>query len=174
MRSLSRNVNDTMVALIEDQIHQFLIEQEEERCRALESEYNRSDETKGKIVKRKTIPKPWARRGENTLCQDTDLLIMVDEYDYDLSSNEFQRYCSTRGVLHIAGDIGSKRWEFFSDYRKLKSEYLADSYFRFAEEMDGKRYKYTIEELETSWRIILLGRAKLQDCWELFLRINET
>ena len=50
-----------MVALIEDQIHQFLIEQEEERCSALEAEYNKNDETRGKKVKRKMIRKSWAR-----------------------------------------------------------------------------------------------------------------
>lgn len=159
-----------MVALIEDQIHQFLIEQEEERCRALEAEYNENDETKGKKVKRKTIRKPWARPGESALCQEIDLLIMVDEYDYDLSDKTFQGYCSARGILHVTGEPGSRKWKYMADYTQTKHDYLADPCFQFAQEFDGKRYRYTDGEMETGWKIILLGRAKLQDCWELFSR----
>ena len=159
-----------MVAIIEDQIHQFLIEQEEERCRALEAEFNKNEETKDKKVQRKTISKPWVRPGEFGLCQGVDLLIMVDEYDYDLSDKMFQSYCSARGILHVAGEPGSRRWLYLADYRKTKSDYLTDPYFQFAEEVNGKRYRYTNEEMETGWKIMLLGRANLQDCWELYSR----
>lgn len=159
-----------MVASIEDQIHQFLIDQEEKRCRAIEAENNKNEETKGKKVKRKMIPKPWGRPGDVALCQEIDLLIMVSEYDYDLADETFQAYCSARGILHVAGKTGSRRWQYLADYRKTKSAYLADPYFQFAEEVDGKRYRYTDEEMGTGWNIMLLGRAKLQDCWELYAR----
>lgn len=159
-----------MVALIEDQIHQFLIEQEEARCSALEAEYNKNNETRGKKVKRKTIRKPWARPGESALCQEIDLLIMVDEYEYELSNKMFQDYCSARGVLHVTGMSGSRKWEYMADYTKTKRDYRADPSFQFAQEFDGKRYRYTNEEMETGWKIVLLGRAKLQDCWELYSR----
>jgi hypothetical protein len=157
-----------MVSPIEEQIHQFLIEQEEQRCRALEIEYNKNKETKGKIVKRKKISKPWRRPGEKALCQDDELLIMVDEYDYDLSNGKFREYCLARGVLHVAGEEGTRRWEYFVDYSKPKSDYLKDAYFQLAEEMNGKRYRYTSQQMETGWKIIILGRARLQDCWELY------
>jgi len=157
-----------MVAPIEEQMYQYLIKQEEERCRELESEYDRNEETRGKKVKRKSIAKPWTRPGENTLCQDADLLILVGEYDYDLSDGDFQKYCEARGILHVAGELGSRRWEFFSDHRKLRSEYLKDPYSQFAQEFNGKQYQYTDREMEIGWEIILLGRATLQDCWELY------
>lgn len=159
-----------MAALIEDQVHQFLIDQEEERCRALEAENNKTEETKDKKAKRKAISKPWARPGESALCQDTDLLLMVREYDYDLSEKTFQTYCSARGILHVAGELGSKRWKYVADFRKTKSAYLAEPYFQFSEEVNGKQHRYTNEEMETGWKIMLLGRAKVQDCWELFSR----
>ena len=159
-----------MVALIEDQIHQFLIEQEEDRCRALEAENNKNNETKGKKVKRKTIRKPWARPGESALCQENELLIMVDEYDYDLSDKTFQDYCSARGIALVTGKPGSRRWEYMADYTKTKHDYLTDPSFQFALEFNGKRYRYTNKEMETCWKIVLLGRAKLQDCWELYFR----
>jgi len=59
---------------------------------------------------------------------------------------------------------------YLADYRKTKSAYLADPYFHLSEEVDGKRYRYTDEELETGWKIMLLGRAKLQNFWELSSR----
>ncbi len=157
-----------MAAPIEEQMHQFLIEQEEERCRALEADYDKHKETQGKRVTRKQIPKPWARPSRNALCQNADLLLTVDEYDYDLSDPGFQKYCSDRGVLHVAGEPGSKRWKFFVSHAKPKRQYLEDQYFQFSEEVDGKKHRYTRKEMEVGWKIIRLGRAKLQDCWELY------
>lgn len=98
-----------MVSLIEDQIHQFLIDQEEERCKGIEAAHDRNSETKGKKVQRKTISKPWTRAVASALCQEADLLPMVSQYDYDLSAAATQTYCSTRGILHVAGEPGSRR-----------------------------------------------------------------
>jgi hypothetical protein len=151
-------------------MHQFLIDEEEERCRALEAEYALSEETKGKAVKRKQIAKPWKRPGENALCQDSDLLIIVHEYDYDLSDSGFQGYCLARGVLHVAGKMGSKRWRYFANHNKKKDEFLSDPYFQYAEEVNGKSYKYAADEMEADWKTILIGRASFQDCWELYAK----
>lgn len=159
-----------MVALIEDQVHQFLIDREEERCRAIEAENNKHKETMGKKVKRKKILKPLVRSGDSGLCQEVTFLMMVSEYDYDLSDKIYQAYCSARGILHVAGEPGSRRWKYLADYRKTKSAYFANSYFQLSEEVDGKQHRYTNEEIETGWKIMLLGRAKLQDCWELYSR----
>jgi len=133
---------------------------EEERCRALESQ--------GKKVKRKKIDKPWTRPSPDNLCQEPELLVLVCEFDYDLLNNAFKEYCHDRGILHVVGETGSKREKYFLDHNKSKSEYLKDPYFRFAQELDGKKYQYTVEEMETGWKTIQLGRAKLQDCWELY------
>lgn len=164
--------SDIMVPSIENQIHQFRREKEEERCKRLEEEFNKTEATKGKRVKRKDIPKPWKRPGRNALCQGIDMLMMVDEYDFDLADSRFQQCCSERGVLHVAGEVASRRWEYFLDYTKSKSEYLEDPFHQYAEEVNGKRYRYATEELEAGWKIVLLGRAQLQDCWELFSRDN--
>jgi hypothetical protein len=173
-RKSKRGRKGMKAARIEDQIHQFLIDQEEERCRAIEAENSKNEETKNKKVKRKAIPKPWTRPSASALCQATDLLIMVRDYDYDLSDKKFQDYCATRGILHVAGEPGSRRWKYMADFRKTKSTYLSDSYFRFAVEIDGKRHRFTDDEMETDWKIISLGRAKLQDCWELYSRELQT
>jgi hypothetical protein len=162
-----------MVALIEDQIHQFLIAQEEERCKAIETANNENEETKEKKVKRKTISKPWVRPGDSALCQEVDLLIMVSQYDYDLFDEAFQAYCSARGILHVAGEPGSRRWKYLADFRKTKSAYLGDPYFQLSQEVDGKQHRFTDADMETGWKIMLLGRAKLQDCWELYSRKSQ-
>ena len=160
-----------MVALVEDQILQALLREEEERCRALEAEYNMKEETRGKKVKRKKVIKPWRRPYEKSLFQgDIELLTKVEDFDYDLPSEDFRQYCRGRGVLHVAGKPGSKRWDFFANHGSTKAEYLKDPYFQFAQEINGHRYQYTQEEMEIGWKIIQLGRAQLQDCWELFTR----
>jgi hypothetical protein len=161
-----------MVASIEDQVHQFLVREEEDRCRAIEVENDRNDGTRGKSIKRRVIVKPWSRPTPLALCQHPDLLVMVTEYDYDLSDDDFCAYCTARGVLHVAGQPGTTRWTFLSDYTKPKSAYLSDPYFQHGEEVDGKRHRYSDTEMETGWKIILLERAHLQDCWELYSRAS--
>jgi hypothetical protein len=95
---------------------------------------------------------------------------MVSQYDYDLSDAGFQAYCSARGILHVAGEPESRRWKYYTEYQTNKDAFLADPYFQFSQEVDGKRIRYTDGEMETSWKVMLLGRAQLQDCWELYCR----
>lgn len=157
-----------MVPSVEQQMHQFLIEQEEKRCKNLEAKYAADEKTHGKVVKRRRIQKPWTRPGNNALCQDSDLLILISAYDYVLSEKGFQDYCTARGVLHAAGEIGSKRWGFFLNHEKTREEYLSDPHFQFAVEVNGRSYQYTRDEMDADWKTILIGRAVLQDCWELY------
>ena len=146
-----------MVALIEDQMLSSLEAEEEKRCRDLE-------DSKGKKVKRRKIEIPWQRGTHPQLCQETDLLLMVSEYDYDLENLRYQDYCRGRGVLHVAGVPDSERWLVFRDPQIGEEEFLENPYFRFSQV--GK--EYTPEQMKTQWEIVRIGRAKLQDCWELY------
>jgi hypothetical protein len=98
---------------------------------------------------------------------------MVQQYDYILDSRAFQEYCSNRGVLHVAGEPESTRWRFMADYTRAKPAFLSDPYFQRSQEVDGKRYCYSEQEMEIHWTIVALGRARLQDCWELFAKANQ-
>jgi hypothetical protein len=89
-----------MVASIQDQVHEHLIQLEEERCRQLEAE-NR-DKGVTREVKRREIPKPSVRPGDDGLCLG-EFLEVITAYDYDLSDEDFQAYCQRRGTLHVAG-----------------------------------------------------------------------
>ena len=167
-------MGNLMAASIEDQIHKCLVEREEQRCIAIEAEYNRHGKLRGKKEKRRKIAKPWKRTGESALCQDVDLLEMVAEFDYNLSNMSFQEYCAARGVLHVAGEPDSTRWKYVADYEKTKDDYMSDSFFQFAIEVNGNRQRYSEQEMEFGWRLMLLARATIQDCWELHLKKDST
>lgn len=155
-----------MATPILEQIHKRLVEIESER-------YNK-EVSEGKPARRKPVLKP-ERLGPYSLFQDFRLLEHVSEYDFILSDELFQEYCRERGVLHAAGTPGSRRWHYFVDHSKTMSEYISDPYFQFADAGDGEPYKYTDKELRDGWKVIHLGRALLQDCWELYTqyRLND-
>lgn len=160
-----------MAALIEDQMHEYLKRKEKERCKTLEIEQEKQEKKtgkKGKKITERKVSKPWTRVPRETLCQEVDLLVMVSEYDYDLSNADFREYCRERGVFNVAGEEGSKRREYFLNHKKKKDEFLDDPYFQFAQESNGKKYRYTDDEMKTGWKTVEIGRAKLQDCWEIF------
>ena len=79
----------------------------------------------------------------------------------------FQRYCTARGVFHVAGERGSRRWLYMGDTRRGRDEFLADPEFLHAQEHRGERYRYTAE-MDAGWRVLQLGRAALEDAWELY------
>ena len=153
-------------------MHNRLKELEEERCRKIEQENLKDPKKAGKKVKRKKIDKPWEREYPVSLCPEYELMLLVTEYDYDLSNEHFQKYCVERGVLHTAGEIGSRRWEYKLDYTKSKEDFFNDAYFRYAKVIDGTAYKYTDKEMNIHWEIMCVSRVQLQDCWEIYCQIN--
>jgi hypothetical protein len=154
---------------VEDQIHRHYVEQERLRCEEARAEWDAEPVKRGKRPELRDVPKPFTRPGPQSLCQDTDFLALVVEFDYDITDPVFQSYCIARGRLHVAGVPESRRWEFFRDHSRTKGEFLSDPYFHFAKERDGKQHEYTPDEMEGQWHVVMLGRAALQDTWELFL-----
>lgn len=148
-----------MATPVEDQVHAVFFAKEEARCREVEA-------LTGKPVKPRDVPKPWRRTAPQALLQDPEFLQHVTELDYLLEVPSFQQFCLVRGVLHVAGEPGSRRREFFVDHAKTKDQFFADRYFQHAESGDG--YAYTRAEMEGQWRVITLGRAALQDAWEVY------
>jgi hypothetical protein len=147
---------------VQEQIHRSLVAEEEAHGSALEAQ-------KGKPVKRRHV-RAWKRPGPEHLTQDPELLVRITEFSYDLEKKGFQKYCEGRGVLHVAGQRGSRRWLYMSDTRKDRDQFLSDPSFQYAQEHHGQRYKYTDEEMATAWRIVQLGRAALEDAWDLYRR----
>lgn len=102
------------------------------------------------------------------LCQDIDQLLSIEEYTYDLGNAAFLEYCINRGVLYVAGRPGSRMWEYFRDTALGLDDWLSDETVRYAQEYEGSRHRYADEDMRAHWRSVLIGRGKLQDCWDLW------
>ena len=163
-----------MAELIEDQIHQALIREEEERCRAIEEKNKLDPKKKNKKVTRRKIQKPWSRGIHPRLCQETELLLKVSDYDYDLGVPGFQDYCRTRGVLHIAGEVGSRRWTFCVNHGRCFDDFLPDAGNSTFESTDSDNEKAPSPEADTDWKIVKIARGKLQDCWEMYVGLKSS
>lgn len=151
------------VPTIAAQAHRILVAQEEARCVALEAKPGKRKTP----VKRHPVPVPVVRLGLTELCHRIEFLWMVTEYDYDLADPAFRQYCVDRGTACGAA-LGSRRWDFFERHDLSKHDYLVDPYFQNANEHEGKRHRYTKDEMESGWKVIQLGRAVLQDAWEIY------
>lgn len=102
----------------------------------------------------------WRRPGEQTICQNFDVLTRVTEYDFDLGDPDFAAYCERRGVGWKAGT--GKRLAFTANHSATKEDFFRE----FARSETG--YIYSAEEMETHWRIMLAAKGAMQDCWEIW------
>lgn len=154
------------VPRIEKQVHDHFLSEEEERCLKAEAKLRAEGKTgEAAQVKRRPVPKPWTRRGAG-LCPP-EFLEFVTTFDYELEAPGFEDYCRSRGVAHVIGD--GQRRALMADHQRPRAAFMRAAYFRSAERVGGKKaHRFTDTEMETHWRIVLLGRAALQDCWELF------
>lgn len=114
-----------------------------------------------KMIKEQT---GWNRTHPKMICQDFYSLIKVTEYSFDLSNIDFREYCERRGTLQKAGIEG--RFSFTANHKATKAEFF--SKFRLAILHRRKRYRFTDDEMETHWKIMLAAKGAMQDCWELF------
>ena len=110
----------------------------------------------------------WKRPFPKMICQDLYVLEKVVEYDFDLEDAGFQAYAQARGVLHVAGVQNSIRWDFTKSFELGLADFLENTYFHYAKEHNGARYKYTEAEMHLHYEIMCIARAKLQDAWELY------
>lgn len=113
----------------------------------------------------------WKRPYPQMICQDISVLARITRYDFNLSDSGFRAYAQRRGVLHVAGKIGSPRWRFIGDFSKGRADFMGDAYFNFAQEYpagSGVRRKFTREEMAFRWKLICIARGKMQDAWELY------
>lgn len=148
-----------MATPIEEQIHRHAQALADEKAKAA----NR---------KLRPIPKPWTRLHPQGLCQDVEFLEMVREFDYHLEDERFQAYCRARGVIHVAGAKGSRLWQYMLEHWRTREEYSRELQCGPEDLEDGKRRQFTKVDLESYWAVLQLGRAKLQDCWELYRSLD--
>lgn len=135
---------------------------EETRCA-------KKEKNTGKKVTRREVQVPNFRSGPKALCHRRDLLTHVTEYDYDLSDAFFRDYAAARGVLYVAGKLGSERWRLFADPTLPLESFVGDPSFQYAVRCEMDRRKFSKRDLKIQWKILVHGRALLQDCWEIYL-----
>ncbi len=89
----------------------------------------------------------WQRPSESALCQDTDALALVSEFNYDLNDADFVAYFEQRTGMQLRQcECG------FDDVVAV----WANPWSYPASEYD----------IPLAWQTT---RAKLQDCWELYV-----
>ena len=114
------------------------------------------------------IPSIYAQTGwigalPETVCQDFSVLVKVYAYNYDLDDTGFIEYCKNRGSWNKVPFEGAA-YEFFEDCTLEKLDFLLTQESRVS--MHG--YKFSENELDAMWSIILAGRGALQDSWEVY------
>ena len=132
------------------------------------------------------------RKHPKMLLQDINELLKITKYDYDLTDKDFTLYAWARGCMEGAGipdfsdpdyqahkewmketkieettplngDRGQwRRW--VSEHWRTFEEFQASG--DLSQALSGKFY--SDEDRRSYWQCILIARAKLQDCWEIY------
>lgn len=107
----------------------------------------------------------WKRRmGPVALCQDSDVLAAISEYDFDLRCEAFCAYAYQRGLGGHPGAVGSPTRRLIADHSATRDDFFAEKSFRHS--MAGMPYSDAY--MDTFWRIFLIRKGALQDCWEIW------
>lgn len=125
----------------------------------------------------------WKRPAPCTILTNTSTLLKITDYDFDMSAAGFEEYAERRGVLSNAGIKGSGRWNVVMDHSWTKERFMSSDVMRDNREAVAKGWAgsggqplsvriFTDEERELSWKVILIAKAHLQDCWEVWLNLR--
>ena len=113
----------------------------------------------------------FKRRCEFELLQDSDLLEKVTEYDFNLKDYSFRVELSERGVIDFGIEFPENE---FTQYDLEIYQLLENSEIKnhpaFMETIIGK--KLTEKEKILHSKIIILIKASIQDCWEIYKNDN--
>ncbi len=112
----------------------------------------------------------WKRSHLNMLLMhDSALLEKITEYSYDISNTHFVEYADVRGCMNWAFKDGSTLRKYIAKHYLTHSEFISDTTLRLE---NGKQVPQN--DKESLWQCIHLGRAHLQDCWEVFSGIDSS
>lgn len=137
----------------------------------------------------------WIRSNSLHLLTDYDTLLKITFFNYDLLNKEFVEYAKKRGCMNGAGSpspidpdyeceplnlIYEMPLKINNDphtiRRYARCHWLSKESFMSPKEkiytvsVEGKKPKaISAKDKETLWLSILSTRARLQDCWEVYL-----
>ena len=137
----------------------------------------------------------WIRSNPLHLLTDYDSLLKVTFFNYDLLNKEFVEYAKKRGCMNGAGAPSPIDPDYECEHlnlvyempqsihhdshtirRYVRCHWLGKESFMLPKEkiytvsVEGKKPKaINAKDKETLWLSILSARARLQDCWEVYL-----
>jgi len=120
----------------------------------------------------RNVPKPWSWENNwKVSLHDikTSLVMAVSKFDFDLGNKEFEEFLRGRALLHLAGAPRSHYWRALNQSHTNESTFLSDRNLCYAQKHEGKRHRYSEQEMQTRWRIFQFGRVMLQAAWDVYI-----
>lgn len=104
--------------------------------------------------------------------QNIDKLEAITEYTFDITDHEFRMFCDNERTLFRAMEHSPEHHQYFADLALTESDWIAEQCLplRFAQEWNGKRHRYSDDEMRSRWACMQISRAVLQDAWNRFLQ----
>lgn len=135
----------------------------------------------------------WKRPMPQSICQDSEVLLRITEYSYDIQNQGFIRYLADRtGILldpkhpevqrrQKAGSLKTppaplslhQQIALMSDAEYLTTDLLVRKYDPSGKEKPQAEW-VVIPREERNLRSHRIFKGRLQDCWELYTQHNPT
>jgi len=113
----------------------------------------------------------WRRPYPKQILQDSDVLLKITEYDFDLNDREFVKYFISRTGILVGSESNPKLARFLLTDPSAENWMRESPDFQFVSEAPGsfgKRQAMTIEDREDRVRFNRIIKGRLQDAWELY------
>jgi hypothetical protein len=156
---------------VEAQLWEQALDAERRRVEQVHNEAEAKGKKSTVIYEPRNVAKPWSweSRWKVSLHDISAGLVMkVSEFDFNLDDDGFQAFLKPCGLLHLGGVPQSAYWQAMNDPNMDKAAFLAVEDFRFAQEHEGKRHRYSDAEMKTRWRIFQFSRVMLQAAWDAY------
>jgi len=119
-------------------------------------------------------PWTWGNSAKHSLHNiDAGLVFSVSSFNFDLNDESFVDFLNRNFHLHMCRTRGSTYWNALNDHSFTKSDFLENKDFQFAQEYEGKRYKYGEGELLSLWKIFHFSKVFLQGAFDRFNDRND-
>ena len=104
----------------------------------------------------------WKRSHPNMLLMNSDLLEKINEYSYVMSDIDFVDYAHARGCMNGAFKKGSSLRSYIEDHHLSYKKFLSETFY-----LENGNVMPQCDK-ESLWHCVCLGRASLEDCWEVY------
>lgn len=153
----------------EEQLWRAALLAERARVEEIASQALQENKKTSVIFRPQAVVKPWSFElsYQKSLAQLPESIIFsVSEFDFRIDEIEFMYFLEERGLLHLSGQPRSHRRDCIGSHLFGYHEFMNDNYFQYAIEYEGKRHRYSIEEMKIQWKIFCICKIYLQASWD--------